>query len=252
MTRPSLRSLALAAAVLPVALGLAACKKTEGGTAAVSGEKIAVIAPPAGKAWSDVVSKTPENGYRMGNPDAPIKLVEYASLTCSHCAEFAETSTAELRDKFVASGRVSYELRNLVRDAVDLTAVQLVRCGSPESFFPLAEQTFANQAAMFEKAQAAGQAAYTAAMQQPPEKRGVAIANMAGLTEFFAARGVSKDQQAACLAKVDDMTALADAKANKAEEYDINATPTFILNGSKIEENTWPLLKAKLETMGAR
>lgn len=252
MTRRSLRSLALVATALPLALGLAACKKGDAPGAAVSGEKIAVIAPPAGKVWSDVVSKTPENGYRMGNPDAPIKLVEYGSLTCSHCAEFAETSTAELRDKFVASGRVSYELRNLVRDAFDLTAVQLVRCGTPESFFPLVEQTFANQAAMFEKAQAAGQPAYTAAMQQSPDKRGVAIANIAGLTDFFAARGVAKDQQAACLAKVDEMTALADTKANKADEYDINATPTFILNGSKIEENTWPLLKAKLENLGAR
>ena len=252
MTRLSFRSVAFATAALPLALGLTACKNSEKGTAAVSGEKIAAIAPPAGKTWAEVVSKTPENGYRMGNPDAPIKLVEYASITCSHCAEFAEASSAELRDTFVASGRVSYELRNLVRDAIDLTAVQLVRCGTPESFFPLAEQAFANQTAMFEKAQAAGQAAYTAAMQQAPDKRGVALANLAGLSDFFAARGVSRDQQAACLAKVDEMTALADTKANKADEYDVNATPTFILNGSKIEENTWPALKAKLETMGAR
>ena len=52
---------------------------------------------PAGKSWAETVVITPEGGYRMGNPDAPIKIVEFASLTCSHCAEFAEAASASLR-----------------------------------------------------------------------------------------------------------------------------------------------------------
>ena len=198
------------------------------------------------------LTETPEGGYRMGNPDAPIKVVEFASLTCSHCAEFAEAASAELRDNFVASGRVSYELRNFVRDAIDLTAAQLARCGTPESFFPLAEQIFANQMAMFEKAQAAGEPAYKAAMAQPDDKRGPALGELTGLTEFVAARGIARDQANACLANAAEAQALAKMATEQGEKYDIAGTPTFLINGAKNEENTWKTVKAKLETLGAR
>ena len=85
----SLKKTALAFAALPLALSLAACgdQATEGGVA--KGEAIEEIAPPAGQQWADMVSKTEDGGYLMGNPEAPIKLVEYGALSCSHCAEFA-------------------------------------------------------------------------------------------------------------------------------------------------------------------
>src|SRR3546814_2774047 len=58
----------------------------------------------------------------MGNPDASIKIVEFASLTCSHCAEFSLESHDELKRDFIDTGRVSLELRNFIRDGIDLTA----------------------------------------------------------------------------------------------------------------------------------
>ena len=112
MTRAPFRHLFLALVAAPLALGLAACGKDKGADAGLSGEPIAKIAPPAGKAWTDVVSKTPEGGYRMGNPDAPIKLVEYGSLSCPHCAHFAQEAFASLASDFVDSGRVSFEFRS--------------------------------------------------------------------------------------------------------------------------------------------
>lgn len=251
MTRFPVRRLAMAAAILPLALGLAACGKEEGTAAGLSGEKIAPIAAPAGKAWAETVVVTPEGGYRMGNPEAPIKLVEFGSLTCSHCAEFAHEASAELRDTFVASGRVSYEFRNFVRDPIDITAAQLTRCGAPESFFPLTDQVFAAQADIFKKAQEAGPA-LEAAANQPPEKRGLALAQALGFIEFFAARGIAADQAAACLAKAEDAQAIAQRASDQGEEFDVTGTPTFLINGSKIEENNWKAVKAKLETLGAR
>ena len=251
MNRLPIRRLALAAALAPLALGLAACGKEEAGTSSLSGEKIAPIAAPAGKAWADTVTKTAEGGYRMGNPDAPIKLVEYGSLTCSHCAEFAHEASAELRNTFIASGRVSYEFRNFVRDPIDITAAQLTRCGAPESYFPLTEQVFAAQADIFKKAQEAGPA-LEAAAALPPAQRGMALAKAMGLDQFFAARGIATDQAAACLAKAEDAQALAQMASSQGEEFDITGTPTFLINGSKVEENSWKLLKAKLETLGAR
>lgn len=251
MTRPSFRRLSLALLAAPLVLGLAACGQDNKATGGLSGEPIATVAAPAGKAWSEVIAKTPEGGYRMGNPEAAIKLVEYGSLTCSHCADFSEKGGVPLRDTFIASGRVSYEFRNFVRDAIDLTAAQLTRCGTPESYFALTEQVFADQPNIFTRAQGAG-AALDAATKQPPEKRAMAVAEALGFIEFFAARGISRDQAQACLANAAEAEALAKRTEAAGVEYSIEGTPTFIVNGTKIEENTWEALKAKLETMGAR
>ena len=110
-----------------MALALAACGSKDEGAAATapSGDAIAKIAAPAGQTWADTYTATPEGGYRMGNPDAPIKLVEYGALSCSHCAEFSEASAAELRDDFVASGRVSFEVRFFMLNALDVPATLL-------------------------------------------------------------------------------------------------------------------------------
>ena len=244
--------LALVAALVPLALGLSACSKDKDGTAGPSGEPVAKVAAPAGKAWSDVVVKTPEGGYRMGNPDAPIKLVEYGSLTCPHCAELSEKGSAEIRDSFVGSGRVSFEFRNFVRDAMDVTAAVLTRCGAPESYFALTEQTFANQAAMIQKVQAAGNPAFDAAIALPDDKRGVAMGQLTGLTDFFAARGIAKDQANACLANGAEAAALAKRTQDQAEQYKIEGTPTFLVNGQVIGSLSWEELRTKLQTLGAR
>lgn len=246
--KPNRALMALAA----LALGLAGCSQQAEDKSGLSGEPIAKVAPPAGKAWADEIAKTPEGGYRMGNPNAPIKLVEYASFTCSHCAEFSAQASAPLRDEFISTGRVSYELRNFVRDPMDLTAALLTRCGATESYFALSEQAFANQAAMFEKVQSAGEAAYTAAMSQPDAKRYAALAEVTGLTEFFAARGLAKDQAAACLANTGEAQALAKRTQEQGEEFKIEGTPTFLVNGAVIGSMGWAELRTKLQTLGAR
>jgi protein-disulfide isomerase len=248
----ALRRLVLVAALAPLALGLASCGKEKDGNAGLSGSAIAKVAPPAGKAWSDVVVKTPEGGYRMGNPDAPIKLVEYGSLTCPHCAELSEKGSAEIRDTFVASGRVSFEFRNFVRDAMDVTAAVLTRCGAPESYFALTEQAFANQPEMIKKVQAAGNPAFDAAIALPDGKRGVAMGQLTGLTDFFAARGISKDQANSCLANGAEAAALAKRTQTQAEQYKIEGTPTFLVNNRTIGSLGWEELRTKLQNLGAR
>ena len=248
----SFRTILIAATLAPLALGLASCGKGKDANAGLSGEPIAKIAPPAGKAWADVVAKTPEGGYVMGNPNAPIKLVDYGSLTCSHCAEVSEQGGAEIRDTFVASGRVSFEFRNFVRDAMDMTGAMLTRCGTPESYFALTEQAFANQGEMFKKAQSAGEAAFNAAISMPDAKRGIAVGELTGLTEFFAARGIAKDQANACLANAAEAAALAKRTTDDAEKYKIEGTPTFLVNGQSIGSMGWAELRTKLQTLGAR
>jgi protein-disulfide isomerase len=72
------------------------------------------------------------------------------------------------------------------------------------------------------------------------------------MTDFFAARGISKEQAAACLADTAKATTLANASTEQGEKYKIEGTPTFIINGAKLDANTWPLVKAELEKLGAR
>jgi len=252
MTRPTFRQIFLGLAIAPLALGLAACGESASTDGEAVGDPIAKIAPPEGVKWSEVVATTDEGGYRMGNPDAPIKLVEFGSLTCPHCAHFAEESGEELKGQFVESGRVSLEFRNFVMNPLDLTMVMMVRCGAPESFFALTEQTYANQPKIVEKWTSATEAQMTAAASQGPEGRYIAFAQLGGLTEFYAARGIAVDQANACLARSDVAESLVKATGEQADKYKITGTPSFLVNGKLAEGNTWQEIKTMLENLGAR
>lgn len=242
--------LLLALIAAPLALGLAGCGKKDDAAAAASGAPAAKVAPPAGKAWADVVSVTPDGGYVMGNPDAPIKVVEFASLTCPHCAEFAEKGLPSLRANYIANGTVSLEFRNFVRDPYDTTMAMLVRCGSPDTFFALTEQVFANQKALFDQLQPIGKQLQDANL--PPSEVFKAIGDRGGLTDFFAARGIAKDQAAQCLAKSDTATKLADNTQKAGETFNITGTPSFLVNGRNVEVATWEALEPILKQAGAR
>lgn len=244
--------LATLAVLAAAPLMLSACDDaatTEGGVAA--GEPLPAIAAPAGSSWADTVTVTSEGGYMIGNPDAPLKLVEYASHTCGACANFAATGKPAIKDKYVSTGVVSFELRNLVRDPIDLSIATLVRCGAKENMQPLSDQAWAALNDIFAAVQA-NQAVYEAAANQPVEQRFVTIAQAAGLIDFFAARGLSADQSRACLADTKAVQAIADASNAQSEELKVNATPTFILNGNKLDVTQWAQLEPLLQRAGAR
>ena len=253
MLRMSARPALLLAALAPLALGLAACKKDDAGAGAVatSAAPLPKVAAPAGKAWADEVVATPEGGYRMGNPDAPIKLVEYGSLTCPHCGELSEKGSATIRDQWVASGRVSYEFRHFVRDALDLTLGLMASCGGPATYFGQTEQVFANQKAIFGGLEGKD-AQMQAAMKASDAQRFQAIAEVAGLPQFFAARGIPAAQGKACLANTKLAELMAKNTTDQGNQFQIEGTPTFLVNGEKIGTSTWEELKARIEGMGVR
>jgi protein-disulfide isomerase len=246
-------SLALAA---PLALAVAACGDSADETTGPRGDPIAPIAAPAGTSWVETAAVTPEGGYVIGNPEAPLKLVEYASHTCSHCAEFAKTGAPAL-DGYVEKGIVSYEIRNQIHDPIDLTIALLVRCGSPGAFHPLANQAWQNFDAIIQGVQANGPA-LEAATQAPEPQRFQAIAQAAGLLDFFAARGISRDQAMQCLADVEKAREIATASQTQSDELGVTGTPTFFLNGTRVETGSWgpgqsdPGLEAALQAAGAR
>lgn len=247
--------LALTAAAA-LALSLSACGKDEatkegaGGTPVVSASPHANVAPPAGKTWVEVVDVTPDGGYRVGNPNAPVKLVEYGSLSCPHCAKLAQDGYEKLFGEYIASGRLSFEFRSFAIHPQDVPLTLMVQCGPKESFVTLVEQVYANFDELGQATQRGAEQAQQS-LTLPPEKRFVAMAQAMGLPDFFAQRGISVDQGKACLAD----PAKATQVAKNAEAYGakgIDSTPTLFINDVKLDKNEWNGLDAALQAAGVR
>ncbi|WP_162875451.1 thioredoxin domain-containing protein [Sphingomonas crusticola] len=238
-------SLALAALM---ALALAGCSKksadTPGGVTAPA-TPVAAVPPPAGKQWTDVVTATPEGGYLMGNPNAPVKLVEYASFTCPHCQLFAKTGVEPLKAKYISSGRVSWEFRSFTIHGQDMPLTMLMNCRGAEPFFTLSEQLYANQDAIVQKFVAAPPAELQRIAGLAPVDNFKAQAEIGGLYGFFGARGMPRAQAEACLADtkaIDQITAW----QTKYQEDGVNSTPTFFINGEKQNVGEWEQLEPLL------
>lgn len=250
MTRYTLRPALYAIAALPLALGLAACNKDGDATAPASSGPAAAVAPPAGKAWTDIVAKTEDGaGVVVGNPKAPIKLVEYGSLSCPHCAKLSQESTQPLNTNYIASGKVSYEFRSFAIHPQDIPLTVLARCGSTETFFGLVEQVYANFDAL-SAATEKGIDKAKAASTLPPAQRYIALADALGYTDFFSARGLPVEDQKKCLANLPAAEAVA-KESETISAKGIDSTPTIFVNGTKVNGNDWKAMEAALKAAGA-
>jgi protein-disulfide isomerase len=235
-----------------LALPLSACGGSSGEAGgATNGAEIANIAPPAGQTWSDVVRAT-EEGFVMGNPEAPLKVVEYGSFTCSHCAEFSVTGHEELKNDFINTGRVSFELRPFIRDPLDLMLAATATCAGTERFFPLAENIWAGFEEVLSGAQAAPNAAQNIGAL-PEAQRFSSLATAWRIDQFFAARGLPAAELNRCLGDVDALGQLEARTRAATERWEIAGTPTFLLNGTVMEGvGTWEQMKERLRAAGAR
>lgn len=237
---------------LPIVLMLAACGSKDDATTGNATSSAAPIAAPAGQSWTDVVTRTEDGGFRMGNPDAPVKLVEYASLTCSHCAEFAEKGVPALKEKFISKGTVSLEVRNYVRDPIDMTAALLARCGGEGPFFQLTEQLFATQQEWMGRFQTLGDAGFQQIQALPPAQQFAALAKAGQLDQFVQQRGVSSEKAAQCLANQAEVDKLVAMNKRANEEYNLTGTPMFMINGQVVPDvAAWEALEPKLRAAGA-
>ena len=235
-----------------LALTLSACNGGEDvESASLEGEPIAAIEAPDGQAWTDVVTVTDADGYLIGNPDAPLKLIEYASHTCGGCAYFSVNGVPPLKSNYVSTGVVSLELRNLVRDPVDLAIATLVRCGEASSMQPLSDQAWANFNDVVPPAYEWLQNAQGLEGLSTGERM-VRIGTETGLVDFFAARGLSADKARTCLADGEAIEAIAQRSQDQVQELGLTGTPSFILNGQKLNVSQWEGLEPILQRAGAR
>ncbi|MEO0590155.1 MAG: thioredoxin domain-containing protein [Pseudomonadota bacterium] len=241
--------LALACA-LAAPLALAACSGEEEVEGGVSGEPIAAIAAPEGTAWLETASMSEDGlGYIVGNPDAPLKLIEYASHTCGACANFSVTGKTPLKE-YIATGVVSFEQREVFLNTFDVVIASLTQCGPGERMQALSDEVWQNLPSVMQGIQ--GAQGMEAASQLPLDERFVRIGEVTGLVDFFAARGLSADQARACLADADAIDAMVKGSSEVAEEVGVAGTPTFTLNGSKVDAIAWGQLEPILQRAGAR
>jgi protein-disulfide isomerase len=240
------------AIVALAALSLAACGKSETGTSGSPSAPVATAAAPAGKLWTEVVSKTAEGGFVMGNPNAPIKLIEYGSRLCPTCGAFANTGMKPLEANYVASGKVSYEFRDfMVHGAPDFAPALLGRCAGAGPFFPLLEQMFEAQASILPKMENA-QAFQAKLASAPPATVPTAWAEQLGYIDFVKQRGIPEAQARACLADTKQVEALAKMTDTASAEKGVSGTPTFFINGTKADNVvSWPDMEAALKAAGA-
>ncbi len=194
-------------------------------------------AAPAAKDWTRTVVMTPEGGFRMGNPAAPVKVVEYGSLTCPACANFSNTAKAPLAAQ-IRTGRVSFEFRNYVLNSVDLTAALLARCSGPSHFFSFTEKLYATQPQWVGKISGMTQAQKDAVQKLPSNQQIGKLAEIGGLTAMAASAGLTPQRSKACLADPAGLNRLVQMR-QAADAAGVSHTPTFSVNGALVEGHSW-------------
>ena len=146
----------------------------------------------------------------LGEEDAPVTIVEYASMTCPHCAHFHETTLPGLKEKYIDTGKVRMIFREFPFDPRAAAAFMLARCAPKEQYFPLIDVLFKQQGVW--------------ATAQDPRPPLLQIVKLAGFTqESFEA--CLKNQQV-----LDNVMAVRD---KAAKDYKVDSTPTFFINGEK-------------------
>jgi protein-disulfide isomerase len=235
-------------AVAGLALFAAACDKKDADKAVAPSAPVAAVAPPAGTEWTEVVRETPEGGFLMGNPNAPVKIIEYGSLTCPHCAEFSKEAAEPLKQQYIKTGKVSWEFRNFLLQPVDVSVTVLARCQGAGPFFKLVEQIYAEQPVWVAKFGEIPEAEQKRIAALPDQERIGAIAKAGKLDEFFRARGLPESRIDACLADKSAVDKLV-AMRQQGVDMGVDGTPSFFINGTKADGvYDWNTLQAKLRT----
>ena len=165
---------------------------------------------------SDDIDTSSVVEMQLGNPDAPVTVIEYASYTCPHCATFHTGAYKQLKSDYIDTGKINFIYREVYFDRFGLWASAIARCaGTPASFFGVTDLLYSGQS---EWARAGGgdpaQIAYE-------------------LRKIGRLAGLSSDTIETCLTDADNLRTLVAWYQQNAAEDGINSTPSFVINGTK-------------------
>ena len=163
----------------------------------------------------------------LGNADADVTVIEYASFTCPHCADFHANQFKKLKADYIDADKIQFIYRDVFFDRFGLWASMLARCGGKERFFGLTSVIYDKQKDWIGSGDP------------------VAIANE--LRKIGKVAGLDEDRVEQCLADQDKAKALVAWYQQNAEEHDINSTPSLVINGEKYSNMAYDELKAVID-----
>jgi protein-disulfide isomerase len=159
-------------------------------------------------AEADLMQPGPLGDEVLGDDKAPVTIIEYASMTCPHCAHFALTTFPQLKEKYIDTGKVKYILREFPFDPVAAGAFMLARCaGGKDKYYAMVDLLFRTQA--------------TWAVDHPLQPM-LATVRQAGFTE---------DSFKACLSNQKVLDGIEWVRDRASKKFNVGSTPTFFING---------------------
>jgi len=176
----------------------------------------AALGLAAGPALAGVPADAVKGDMSLGDPKAKVQVVEYASASCPHCARFDTEVFPAFKKKYIDTGRVHYTLKEFLTDPAEVAAAGFLtaRCGGKAKYFTILDQVFRSQ----------------------PQWQAGDIGQI--ITKVGEANGLTEAQVNSCLTDQAALDAL-NARILTAENNDkINSTPTFVINGRRIEGET--------------
>lgn len=192
LSRRALFVAAAAASLLPAGLALA---QEEGGN----------VAP-------DEIAKQPGTlkDISLGKPDAPVKVYEYASMTCGHCANFSKNTFPAIKEKYIDTGKVYWTMREFPLDPLAAAAFMLARCAGDDRYYTMMDVLFEQQE--------------TWAFQRGEQA-------IAALLQISRQAGMSQEQFDKCLNDKEAFQSVNTAREIAGTKFKVNGTPTFFING---------------------
>ncbi len=174
-------------------------------TATVAQEpaKPAPVAASAGPQYKEFV---------LGDPKAPVTVIEYASLTCSHCAHFHQTAYPDLKKNYIDTGKIRFVFRDFPTDGIGMAAASLARCAPGDRGLKLVDMIFKNQDTWIRS-------------EKPFEP----------LKGYAQLAGMSTADIDACLKNESMLKAVREVQTTAETLYKVQATPTFYVEDEKIE-----------------
>ncbi len=150
----------------------------------------------------------------LGDPDAPVTIIEYSSLTCPHCAAFHAETLPALKARYIDTGKAKIVYRDFPLDQNALNAAVIAHCAGPDRYFVFLEALFSSQQRW--------------ARSSDPRESLIQLAGLGGLP---------REQAEACLADDAMLDAVLQSRLDGQAEYQISSTPSFVVNGELISGN---------------
>ncbi len=162
---------------------------------------------------------------QQGNPDAPVTMIEYASYTCPHCANFNTGVYKQLKKDYIDTGKINFIYREVYFDGPGVWASLLARCAGPEKFFGITDLLYASQSTW---ANAGG--------RDP-------VAISAELKKIGRLAGMDADTIDACMQDDDQAKKMVEWFKVNSAEHDITGTPSFVINGKTYSNMSYADIK---------